>query len=342
MALINEATNSKARLGAAVACIGLSVRTYQRWKTQDGGEDRRCGPRTRPDNRLSDEERQRVLETANRPEFRELSPNQIVPLLAQQGEYLASESTFYRILREAKQLAHRNRARPASRYRPKEHVASGPCQVWSWDITYLRSDVRGLFFYLYLIIDVWSRKIVGWEVADSESSDTAADVMAAAYDAETVEPGEVALHSDNGSPMKGITLLFTLQVLGVAASFSRPGVSNDNPFSESLFRTMKYRPEYPSKPFKSLADARQWVSTFVDWYNTTHLHSSLNFVTPTDRHEGRDKAILAQRRRVYERARRQHPNRWSSEVRNCTPPGDVYLNPEKLSTTKSIGRAAAA
>jgi len=342
MALIDEATKSGARLSTAVACTGLSVRTCQRWKALDGGDDRRRGPKTRPGNRLSDEERQRVLEIANRPGFRDLPPSQIVPLLAHRGEYVASESTFYRILRDARQLAHRSRARPANRYRPKEHVASGPCQVWSWDITYLRSDVRGLFFYLYLIVDVWSRKIVGWEVADSESADTAADVVTRASSAEAIEPGEVVLHSDNGSPMKGATLLWTLQYLGVAASFSRPSVSNDNPFSEALFRTMKYRPEYPSKPFKSVEDARRWVADFVDWYNTTHLHSSLNYVTPVDRHAGRDVAILTARRRVYERAKREQPSRWAGDIRDCTPAGEVYLNPEKLSPTKSLERAVAA
>jgi len=340
MALIDEAREAGARLSTAVSCVRLSVRTYQRWRAQNGGDDERRGPRTRPANRLSDEERQRVLEIANQAEFRDLPPGQIVPLLAQRGEYVASESTFYRVFRENQQLKHRNKARPASRHRPREQLASGPCQVWSWDITYLRRDVRGLFFYLYAIVDVWSRKIVGWEVADSESTDIAAELVAHACNAEGVMPGEAVLHQDNGSPMKGASLLCTLQNLGVAASFSRPGVSNDNPFSEALFRTMKYRPEYPSKPFRSLREARLWVAAFVDWYNNRHLHSGLNYVTPIDRHEGRDAEILAERKRVYECAKLLNPNRWSGATRNCDPAGDVYLNPERLSPVAQERAAA--
>jgi putative transposase len=339
MALINEARKAGARLSAAVSCVGLSVRTYQRWQAQDGGDDERRGPRTRPANRLSDGERQRVLEISNRPEFRDLPPCQIVPRLAERGEYVASESTFYRVLRENEQLKHRNKARPASQHHPREHVASGPRQVWSWDITYLRTDVRGLFFYLYVIVDLWSRKIVGWEVADCESTAIAAELVTLACNTEAVVPGTVVLHQDNGSPMKGATLLCTLQKLGVAASFSRPGVSNDNPFSEALFRTLKYRPEYPSKPFGCLSEARQWVAAFVDWYNNRHLHSALNWVTPAARHDGRDIPILEQREQVYELAKQRHPERWSGAIRNCEPAGDVYLNPERVSVVAQ--RAAA-
>lgn len=338
MALIDEARAAGARLSAAASCLGLSGRTYQRWRTRDGGDERR-GPRTRPANRLSDEERQRVLEIANRSEFRDLPPGQIVPHLAERGVYVASESTFYRVLRENRQLKHRSKARPARQHRPREHVAFGPCQVWSWDITYLRTDVRGLFFYLYVIVDVWSRKIVGWEVADCESTAIAAELVTLAYNTEAVVPGTVVLHQDNGSPMKGATLLCTLQNLGVAASFSRPGVSNDNPFSEALFRTLKYRPEYPSKPFRSLSEARRWVAAFVDWYNNRHLHSALNYITPAARHDGRDIPILEHRKQVYELAKQRHPERWSGAIRNCEPVGDVYLNPERVS---AVARRAAA
>ena len=171
-----------------------------------------------------------------------MSPRKIVPLLADDGVYIGSESTMYRILREQKLLSHRTAASPATRNKPKALVALGPNEVWSWDIAYLPTTVLGAFFYLYLILDIFSRKIVGWQVHDAESADHAADLMKQTGMDERLVGGQLALHSDNGSPMKGATMLATLQQLGVMASFSRPSVSNDNPYSESLFRTVKYGP----------------------------------------------------------------------------------------------------
>jgi transposase InsO family protein len=187
--------------------------------------------------------------------------------------------------------------------------------------------VRGLFFYLYMVVDVWSRKIIACEVYDQESSQNASRLLSTAYDRERVTPGRLAVHMDNGSPMKGATLLATLQRLGVATSFSRPAVSNDNPFSESLFRTMKYRPAYPSGHFDSVQQARAWVATFVTWYNTEHLHSSIRFVTPEARHSGHEREILKARQGVYHQARERHPERWSGNVRNWNPIKEVVLNP---------------
>lgn len=189
--------------------------------------------------------------------FRDLAPSQIVPILADAGVYLASESSFYRILREAKLLSHRGRAAVATHQRPTERVANGANQVWSWDITYLKSPVKGQFYYLYLVVDVWSRKIVGWAVHEVDSSDLAAALVREAVIREGVAPEALVLHSDNGGPMKGATMLATLQWLGVVPSFSRPRVYDDNPYSEALFRTVKYRPEYPQQPFVSLEDARR-------------------------------------------------------------------------------------
>jgi transposase InsO family protein len=310
----------------ACAEVGLSVRTLQRWRAQSGGEDARRGPHRPPANKLAPEELQNTIETMNLPEYRNLSPNQIVPRLADQGIYLASESTMYRILQEEKQLAHRQRSRPATHSRPREYVAMGPCQVWSWDITYLRSCVRGTFFYLYMIVDVWSRKIVGWEVHESESAELAAELFQRTCSELNLAPDGLVLHQDNGSPMKGSTMLATLQSLGVVASFSRPRVSDDNPYSEALFRTLKYRPEYPSDPFESAQDARTWVASFVAWYNTQHQHSAIRFVTPDQRHEGLDRAILNKRHAVYQLVRSRNPNRWSGKTRNWKPVLAVDLN----------------
>lgn len=327
--LIDEAITNGARREKASALLGLSDRAIARWRAEAGGDDRRQGPNRAPAHKLTAEERARVLETANSPEFRDLSPRQIVPRLADRDEYIASEATFYRILREEGQLAHRQHARPVRHRRPKEHVARGPNEVWSWDITYLRSPVRGVFFYLYLIVDIWSRKIVGWSLRHEESSAYARDLIQQAIEREDADPKKLALHSDNGGPMKGSTMLATLQRLGVVASFSRPGVSDDNPFSEALFRTMKYRPGFPRKPFENLEAALKWVEDFVRWYNDEHLHSAIRYVTPSDRHAGKDRPLLANRHEVYTKARCRTPRRWTVKTRNWSPVGAVYLNPIK-------------
>lgn len=327
--LIDEAVAAGARRERAAAVVGISDRAIARWRAEAGGDDRRQGPNTTPQHQLTASERARVLETANSAEFRNLSPRQIVPRLADRNEYIASESTFYRILRDEGLLAHRQHARPARRHRPKEHVARGPNEVWSWDITYLRSPVRGTFFYLYLIVDIWSRKIVGWSLRHEESSAYARDLIQQAIEREGADPKKLALHSDNGGPMKGSTLLATLQRLGVVASFSRPGVSDDNPFSEALFRTMKYRPGFPRKPFDSFEAALLWVEGFVRWYNDEHLHSAICYVTPSVRHARKDRPLLANRHAVYTEARSRTPRRWSGDTRNWSPVGAVYLNPVK-------------
>jgi putative transposase len=217
-------------------------------------------------------------------------------------------------------------APPTKRHRPTEYVATEPNQVWSWDITYLRTRVRGRFFYLYMLLDVWSRKAVGYAVHDVESGAFAAAMIEAAYAAERVARGAVVLHADDGAPMKCATLLVKLQDLEIATSFSRPSVSNDNPFSESLFRTAKYRPEYPTHGFEDFESARRWADEFVSWYNDVHLHGSIGFVTPADRHAGRDAALLDERREVYAAARERHPDRWSRDVRAWKRPATLVLN----------------
>jgi transposase InsO family protein len=340
LALIEEAVASGARRRRCSELLGLSARTLERWRSEKsekvGGriEDARCmrsASRTAPSNKLTDEERVGVLTVVNSAAFRDLSPNQIVPRLADEGVYLASESTIYRILREKKQLEHRGRQKAPVRHGSivsRSHVATKPNEVWSWDITYLMTPVRGVFLYLYLIMDIWSRKIVGFEVYDVEAAELSASLFAATCHAERVDPDSLVLHSDNGGPMKGATMVVTLERLGVLASFSRPGVSNDNAFSESLFRTLKYRPEYPSKPFANIQAARAWVSAFVRWYNTQHLHSSIRFVTPEARHTRRDVEILTARQAVYNTARTERPDRWTGPVRNWEPIKDVRLNPE--------------
>ena len=314
--------------------LELTSRTVQRWRLQGVGADQRRGPLTEPANKLTEKERKQVLSIANAPKYRDLSPKQIVPRLADEGVYVASESTFYRLLRAENQLTHRERCRPATHRRPREKNATGPNQVWSWDITYLKTTVAGRFFYLYLIMDVWSRKIISATVFDKECGQNSSLMLVEAYHRHGVDPDELVLHSDNGSPMKASTMLVTLQRLGVVPSFSRPGVSNDNPFSESLFRTLKYRPEYPNRPFASEQDAQRWVDTFVLWYNTEHLHSEIRFVTPDDRHYGQETTILNQRKEVYEQARQKNPDRWTRQTRNWESIATVQLNPERKRPSK--------
>ena len=339
--LVDEAVRRGARQAKACETLGLDRRTVQRWK-RGALEDQRRGPRHSPANKLSAAERKRVLEVVNQPEHRDLPPSQIVPRLADDGKYVASESTMYRVLREADQVKERGRAKPRQHRRPEPHVATAPNQVYSWDITYLKGPVRGMFFYLYLMLDVWSRKIVGWEVHEQECSERASQLLLRTCLIEGVSSTDLlVLHSDNGAPMKGATMLATMERLGVVASFSRPRVSNDNPFSESCFRTMKYRPEYPERPFASLEQARAWVVRFVAWYNHEHRHSAIRFVTPAQRHGGSDLAILEQRKAVYERARRRHPERWTGECRDWSPIEIVELNPAQENRTESKEEAAA-
>lgn len=330
VALIDEAHSAGARKGRACEELEISVRTCQRWEGK-GYEDGRKTRLQAPGNKLSDKERQAVVDCCNRQENRSLSPRQIVPRLADEGEYIACESTFYRILHDEAQINHRGRsARACSVASPKEHHATGPDELFSWDITYLKSPIRGGFFYLYLFMDLYSRKIVGWEVLEEESSESAADLLAKIHLKEGLsQQPNVVLHSDNGSPMKGATMLATMQKLGVMPSFSRPSVSNDNAFSEALFKTMKYTPAFPDQPFESLEEARAWVSRFVLWYNEEHRHSEIRYVTPGQRHRGEDIALLEQRKHVYEEAKQRHPERWSRQTRNWEPVGTVSLNPQK-------------
>lgn len=328
--LIDNACSSGARLAEACQLLDVSPRTVQRWRQQDKPDGRKAAARQRtPGNKLSDRERDRILTICNQAEFANMSPNQIVPALADQGIYVASESSFYRVLRKADQLAHRGKAKPPIHKRPESIEASAPNQLWSWDITYLPTVVKGLYFYLYMIMDVFSRKIVGWEVFGTESADHAASLIRKTYLREGIAGEPLVLHSDNGSPMKAATMLVTLQKLGVIPSFSRPSVSNDNAYSEALFKTLKYTPGYPAKPFESIDQARQWVAGFNHWYNEIHHHSALKFVTPNQRHKGEDLGILVDRKVLYEAARRHRPDRWSGSIRDWEPKQVVFLNPKK-------------
>lgn len=329
MLLIKEARDAGARQSKSCEMIGISAKTLQRWSQTDNEQDGRLDVKHKPANKLTDLECQRILNIVNEVEYANLPINKIVPKLADKGIYIASESSFYRVLKAEKQLLHRRKSKPARQIKkPKALMATAANQIYSWDITYLPTTIKGIFLYLYLVMDIYSRKIVGWQVYEYESSTQAANLMIDICQREGIKPDQVTLHSDNGSPMKGATMLATLQQLGVIPSFSRPSVSNDNPYSESLFRTLKYRPDYPEHPFSGLIAARDWVSIFVEWYNKEHLHSAIKFITPEQRHLGKDEGILRHRKEVYQQAKSKNPNRWSGEIRNWDVVAEVYLNPE--------------
>ena len=188
---------------------------------------------------------------------------------------------------------------------------------------------RGIHYYLYLILDIYSRKVVGWEIHEKESSDNASKLVSKAHLREGVGSKPLVLHSDNGSPMKGASLLTTLYKLNVASSYSRPRVSNDNAYAESIFRTCKYRHDYPYKGFSCIKDARAWVLKFVHWYNHEHKHSGIKFISPAQRHAGNGSDIMKRRKMVYAEAKAKHPERWSGSTRNWELPNSVFLNPEK-------------
>ena len=329
LALLDEAITAGARQFKACEVLGLSERTIQRWRQQEGGEDLRQGPKTSP-HALSKAEKEHLVEVMCTPEFRDLSPAQIVPILAERGVYLASESTMYRLLKENRMQHHRQRSKKPNPKKPTPHQATQANQVWCWDITYLPTLIRGQYLYLYLFEDLFSRKIVGWSVEPSESAQLASELLHRTCAKEGIRFNQLVLHSDNGAPMKGSTMQATMQRLGVERSYSRPSVSDDNPYVESLFRTMKYHVEMPREGFLCAEQASLWVQGFVQWYNEDHRHSGLKFVTPSQRHEGADLELLKRRRQTYEAAKVAHPDRWKGrQVRDWTPDEVVYLNPAK-------------
>jgi len=328
---IDQACQSGATLYRACQITGISLNCWYRWQ-QDRAvvSDKRPQSLRAPANKLSMVEQRAILAVCNSERFGHLPPSQIVPMLADEGRYVASESSFYRVLRHAGQMHRRGRAAPPrKRAKPTSYTATAPNQVWSWDVTWLPGAVKGQFYKLYLIEDIFSRFPVGWEVHDEETGELAADLVQRSVLGQRCAIRPLVLHADNGAPMKSATLKAKLEALGIVASHNRPRVSNDNPFSESLFKTLKYWPQWPTKGFATIDLARQWVARFIDWYSHDHRHSGIRFVTPAQRHEGQDQGILNRRHALYEHARRTHPERWSGATRNWSWIDQVHLNPDR-------------
>jgi putative transposase len=304
-----------ATLGAVSACEGMGVAraTYYRrlWSRVPQHTVRR--PRRSP-LALNIDERQAVLDVLYSPEYIDVAPATAYAMLLDVGIYLGSVSTLYRILRDASATRPRRDERTHPAYAKPELLATNPNEVWSWDITKLKGPLKAAHFQLYVILDIFSRCVVGWMIADCESDALAQALIAQTCDKESIVPGQLTLHADRGPSMRSKLVSDLLVDLNVIKSHSRPYTSDDNPFSESQFRTMKYRPNFPER-FNSLADARSFCQTFFAWYNDDHRHSGIGYMTPAAMHSGAATAIYEQRALVLKTAFLQHPNRF----KHCQP-----------------------
>lgn len=304
------------RWGARSSCraLGVSSATYYRWKLPHPGEDRRQPPRS-----LSSEERTHVLSRLHEDRFVDQAPAQVVASLLDEGEYLCSERTMYRILSANQEVRERRDQLRHPNYAAPELMATRPNELWSWDITRLLGPTKWTYYYLYVILDVFSRYVVGWMLAHKESRELARKLIAATLEREEIVPGQLTIHADRGSSMTSKPVALLMADLGVTKTHSRPHVSNDNPFSESQFKTLKYRPDFPER-FGSIEHGRSLCQDFFPWYNNEHHHSGLGYLTPADVHFGRAADRLAQRGIVLAKAFAQHPERFPNGM---PMPGEV-------------------
>lgn len=313
------------QVGVTDACEALGVPRSRVYRERQ--PKREPQPRPTPPHALAADERAEVRAVLNSERFMDQSPRQVYAALLDKGRYLASVSTMYRVLREHDEVRERRLVCRHPTYKKPELLATGPNQVWSWDITVMRGPVKWQHFALYVVLDIFSRYVVGWMVAETQTSDLARHLVAESAHKQGVEPGTLTLHSDNGSPMKGKPLVALLEDLGIERSHSRPHTSDDNPFSEAQFKTMKYQPDYPDR-FDDIEVARAWARAFFGWYNHEHYHSGLNLLTPASVHYGEADTIVQQRQRVMVQAFATHPDRF----RHGQPivkgvPDAVYINP---------------
>lgn len=276
---------------------------------------------------LTAAERTAVHELLNSQRFCDLAPRQVYGILLDEGKYYCSISTMYRILNEHDEAKERRRQRTHPQYTRPELLATGPNQVWSWDITWLKGPHTWQFFYLYVILDIFSRYVTGWMVAEQESGELAEQLIAESCRRQAIQREQLTLHADRGAPMKSHTVAQLLESLAVIKSHSRPYTSNDNPFSEAQFKTLKYRPDYP-QCFDSIEHARSWSRGFIDWYNHEHRHSSLGLMTPATVHAGLAQQSTTQRQQVLLAAYEQHPQRFVAGIpRPPQVPEAVWINP---------------
>jgi putative transposase len=313
------------RVGVTAACQALGVpRSSFYWALQ--AREREPAPRPKPPRALSKEEREAVREVLNSERFQDASVRQVWARLLDEGCYLAGWRTMYRILKEHDEVRERRDQLRRPVYQKPELLARGPNQLWSWDITKLKGPATWTYYYLYVILDVYSRYAVGWMVAERESAVLARELIQTSCERQGVDRDQLVLHADRGPSMSSKSVAVLLADLGVTKSHSRPHVSNDNPYSEAQFKTMKYRPDYPER-FGSIADARSWARSFFAWYNYEHYHSELGLMTPAVVHYGEADEAQARRRQVLEMAYQANPERFVRGVPSPPAlPEAVWIN----------------
>lgn len=329
------------RVGTRPACeaLGVTRSSYYRRRLASSRPVAVSRPRARPKRALSPNERQGVLDLLHSERFMDQSPGQAVATLLDENRYLCSERTMYRILADAKELRERRNQLRHPEYKRPELLATGPNQVWSWDITKLRGPVKWTYFQLYVLLDIFSRYVVGWLLAHREGVDLAKKLIAHSCEKHGIQPGQLVVHADRGTSMTSKGLAQLLADLGVDKSHSRPRVSNDNPFSESQFRTMKYMPDYPNR-FGSFEDALAFCRPFFGWYNTGHRHSGIGMLTPEMVHYGLAEEVLARRHQVMLAAQAAHPERFvRGAPKRIQLPQAVWINPPR--TLQASDRTAA-
>jgi putative transposase len=329
--MITAAEQLGQQIGIAAACRYLKVSRSGLYRARQ--------PQAEPKLRfqsswaLTEAERAEVREVLNSERFQDCTPRQIyATLLDDDKRYLCHWRTMYRILAACQEVRERRHHRRHPTYPKPELLATAPNQVWSWDITQLKGADKWLPFYLYVILDIFSRYVVGWLIADRESGELAQCLIAETCAKHGIQPDHLILHSDRGSPMKSAPVIQLLRDLGIEKSLARPHVSDDNPFSEAQFKTLKYRPDYPGR-FATLDHARHWAKATFTWYNHQHYHSGLGLLTPASVHYGQAQTIVAQRQQVLQAAYAAHPERFvqgSPVVQQ--PPQEVWINPPKLDT----------
>jgi len=332
MATVTELAEQGVPVSKASDALGVPRSSYYRGQ-QPASEPKPAVERAKSTRALSDEERVAVRDLLNSEAYMDRSPRQVYASLLDAGRYYCSISTMYRILAAYNEVQERRNQRQSSSYVKPELLATGPNQLWSWDITKLRGPVKLTYYYMYVILDVYSRYVVGWMIAEQESAELAEQLIAETCANQGIEPGQLTIHADRGSPMIAKSVAQLMHDLVVIKSHSRPYVSNDNPFSEAQFKTMKYRPGYPDR-FGSLMDARSWAHAFITWYNNEHYHTGLGLYTPADVHFGRGAAVRQARQQVLTQAYQAHPERFvkGAPIPAGQPPA-VWINPPQESVT---------
>lgn len=327
--MIQSAKQLASQVGLTTACAVLSVPRSSLYRARQPQAPPAVRPTVAPVRQLSEVERQVVHTTLNSERFQDCAPRQVYGTLLDDGRYLCSVSTFYRILAENKEIRERRDQLRHPNYTKPELLATAPNQVWSWDITRLLGPTKWTYYYLYVMLDIFSRYVVGWLIADCESSTLAQELITDSCAKQRIRPEQLTIHADRGGSMIAKPVALLMSDLGVIESHSRPHVSNDNPFSESQFKTMKYRPDYPTR-FGCQVDARRWAQSFFTWYNTEHRHSGIGLMTPQAVHYGQAAQLFAERQGVLQLAYAAHPERFVKGLpRPPQLPTAVWINPPK-------------